>query len=282
MWPSDTKTMVSTGPFVIVDGDAERTPVSERGETSIVPNSVQSVLPAEAIAPVPPVLRSRFAAPSQGVVALSQDPATRLAPSLPEQVENAELGFQSEDGAISQLQQSLNDIPEMWSSTTDRESQLNPTNEVTGQSFSGVPLSDMNLLTMVDGWVIPPKESERKIRFGRSGNSGSQEEQVDFSLPAQVGADYLLLAERPNSASDTAAAEEPRTEKWLQNGEIKDLNRDELQKDEIPPITRSKLTVSKAADGSQTLSYEVVKQSPVEGDPLRLKGLCSTFLNLLR
>ncbi|XP_030574092.1 zona pellucida protein C [Archocentrus centrarchus] len=299
----ETKTMVSTGPFVIVDEDVKRHPVpsvSEQQETpNIVPNSMQSAAldPSEAMVSAAPVPGSKLAAPPQGVVAVSQNPATRVTLWLPEQVQSAEhggnLGSPSEDGVISQLEQNSNDIPELHSSTTDQEPHPNPTNEIKSQSFSDVSVSDMNLLTMVNGWPIPPqpaipKEFKIKSRFGRSGNSGSKEEQVDFSLPAEINADYLMLVEGPNPESDDTAAEEPQTEKWLQNNEIKDPNRDELPQmltDEIPPVTRSKLTFSKAADGSQTLSYEeeVVKQkSPVEREPLRLKGLCSTFLNLLR
>lgn len=290
---SDAKAMVSTGPFVIVDEDGERTlPSIAEQENANVPNSMQSALPDLAdviVSSAASVPRSKFNAGPEGVVVVSQDPATRLTLWLPEQVPR---------------HSDSNDITKLHSSTTNQEPHPNPTNEIKGQSFSSVSLSTMNLPTMVNGWEIPPQPAtpedfKRKSRSGRSGNFDSKEEPVNFSLPAEISVKYLMLVERPNSAEldNTAAVEESQSEKWLQN-EIKDPNHDDLPQmltdgammpegtDEIPPITRSKLTFSKAADGSQTLSYEeeavVHKTSPVERKQLKLKGLHSTFLNLLR
>ncbi|XP_031583917.1 zona pellucida protein C [Oreochromis aureus] len=290
--PGDAKAMVSTGPFVIVDEDGERTPlpsVSEQ-ETANIPNSMQSALPdpADVIVSAASIPRSKFNAGPEGVVVVSQDPATRLTLWLPEQVPP---------------QSDSNDTPTLRSSTTDHEPHLNPTNEIKGQSFSSLSPSTMNLPIMVNGWKIPPQPAipedlKRKSRSGRSGNFDSKEEPVDFSLPAEISVKYLMLIKGPNPAEldKTAAVEESQSEKWLQN-EIKHPNRDDLPQmltdgavmpegtQEIPPITRSKLTFSKAADGSQTLSYEeeavVQKKSPVERKQLKLKGLQSTFLNLL-
>lgn len=287
---SDAKAVVSTGPFVIVDEDGERTlPSIAEEESANVPNSMQSALPDLADVIVSSVPRSKFNAGPEGVVAVSQDPATRLTLWLPEQVSP---------------QSDSNDITKLHSSTTNQEPHPNPTNEIKGQSFSSVSPSTMNLPTMVNGWKSPPhpavpEDFKRKSRSGRSGNFDSKEEPVNFSLPAEISVKYLMLVERPNSAEldNTAAVEESQSEKWLQN-EIKDPNHDDLPQmltdgammpegtDEIPPITRSKLSFSKAADGSQTLSYEeeavVHKTSPVERKRLKLKGLHSTFLNLLR
>uniref|UniRef100_A0A3P8QHM9 ZP domain-containing protein n=1 Tax=Astatotilapia calliptera TaxID=8154 RepID=A0A3P8QHM9_ASTCA len=287
---SDAKAVVSTGPFVIVDEDGERTlPSIAEEESANVPNSMQSALPDLADVIVSSVPRSKFNAGPEGVVAVSQDPATRLTLWLPEQVPP---------------QSDSNDITKLHSSTTNQEPHPNPTNEIKGQSFSSVSPSTMNLPTMVNGWKSPPhpavpEDFKRKSWSGRSGNFDSKEEPVNFSLPAEISVKYLMLVERPNSAEldNTAAVEESQSEKWLQN-EIKDPNHDDLPQmltdgammpegtDEIPPITRSKLSFSKAADGSQTLSYEeeavVHKTSPVERKQLKLKGLHSTFLNLLR
>uniref|UniRef100_A0A3Q2X2P2 ZP domain-containing protein n=1 Tax=Haplochromis burtoni TaxID=8153 RepID=A0A3Q2X2P2_HAPBU len=254
-----------------------------------VPNSMQSALPDLADVIVSSVPRSKFNAGPEGVVAVSQDPATRLTLWLPEQVPP---------------QSDSNDITKLHSSITNQEPHPNPTNEIKGQSFSSVSPSTMNLPTMVNGWKSPPhpavpEDFKRKSRSGRSGNFDSKEEPVNFSLPAEISVKYLMLVERPNSAEldNAAAVEESQSEKWLQN-EIKDPNHDDLPQMltdgammpegtvEIPPITRSKLSFSKAADGSQTLSYEeeavVHKTSPVERKQLKLKGLHSTFLNLLR
>ncbi|XP_005922383.1 zona pellucida protein C [Haplochromis burtoni] len=288
--PGDAKAVVSTGPFVIVDEDGERTlPSIAEEESANVPNSMQSALPDLADVIVSSVPRSKFNAGPEGVVAVSQDPATRLTLWLPEQVPP---------------QSDSNDITKLHSSITNQEPHPNPTNEIKGQSFSSVSPSTMNLPTMVNGWKSPPhpavpEDFKRKSRSGRSGNFDSKEEPVNFSLPAEISVKYLMLVERPNSAEldNAAAVEESQSEKWLQN-EIKDPNHDDLPQMltdgammpegtvEIPPITRSKLSFSKAADGSQTLSYEeeavVHKTSPVERKQLKLKGLHSTFLNLLR
>lgn len=272
--------MVSTGPFVIVDEDGERTlPSIAEQESANVPDSMQSALPDLADVIVSSVPRSKFNAGPEGVVVVSQDPATRLTLWLPEQVPP---------------QSDSNDITKLHSSTTNQEP-----NPIKGQSFSSVSPS-----TMVNGWKSPPhpaipEDFKRKSRSGRSGNFDSKEEPVNFSLPAEISVKYLMLVERPHKAEldNTAAVEESQSEKWLQN-EIKDPNHDDLPQmladgammpegtDEIPPIMRSKLSFSKAADGLQTLSYEeeavVHKTSPVERKQLKLKGLHSTFLNLLR
>lgn len=174
---SDAKAVVSTGPFVIVDEDGERTlPSIAEEESANVPNSMQSALPDLADVIVSSVPRSKFNAGPEGVVAVSQDPATRLTLWLPEQVPP---------------QSDSNDITKLHSSTTNQEPHPNPTNEIKGQSFSSVSPSTMNLPTIVNGWKSPPhpavpEDFKRKSRSGRSGNFDSKEEPVNFSLPAEI------------------------------------------------------------------------------------------------
>lgn len=276
---SDAKAVVSTGPFVIVDEDGERTlPSIAEEESANVPNSMQSALPDLADVIVSSVPRSKFNAGPEGVVAVSQGPATRLTLWLPEQVPP---------------QSDSNDITKLHSSTTNQEPHPNPTNEIKGQSFSSVSPSTMNLPTMVNGWKSPPHPAVPEDWSGRSGNFDSKEEPVNFSLPAEISVKYLMLVGQPNSAEldNTVAVEESQSEKWLQN-EIKDPNHDDLPQmltdgammpegtDGIPPITRSKLSFSKAADGSQTLSYEeeaVVHKSSGK-KTVETKGAALNFL----
>ncbi|XP_035529329.1 zona pellucida protein C [Morone saxatilis] len=298
--PEDAKAIVSTGPLVIVDKDVETSPgpaVSEPQETSSAPvtGSMQSDASGAAaeIVSGSSIPRSRLSSPPQGVVVVSQDPAARLTLWLPGQVQDTEhsenTGSESEDNLTVQVQASdtaSNDLPELQPSTKDQESLLNtPTNKIEDQN--------LNFLTLVDGWIIPPQlekaaigdESLRRTwRFGLSGTDATQE--VDVPLLDDITINVLNqndlhqmredLAQRPKDAAVT-----------LQEG----IN-------DIGPVIRSKLEFSKGMDGSQMLSYEeeMVKQQEGEGvirragmagikkgiQERRQKGLRSTFLDFLR
>lgn len=218
-----------------------------------------------------------------------------------------------EDGLTVQIRPSdgvSNDIPELLPSTTNQEStQNNPTNEIAlrfiEQKTDPSPFS-LNLLTMVDGWPIPPhdnrvmvEEFPGKNRFERSAKLGT----VDFSAPAEIS--VILVKSNPPELYDSAIEEESQEKKWMpaemsendldrgdfnQMGQTDDAVMPE-ETNEVQPVIRSKLEFSKGADGSQTLSYEEeVKQhggtagrygSDVRREP-KPKGLRLTFLDLLR
>lgn len=277
--------------------------VSETQETSSAPviDSMQSdgAATEDTIASGTSLSRSKFSSPPQGVVIVSQDPVARLTLWLPGQVQEAEHSENlGQDDLTVQLQASdadSNDLPEPQPSTTDQESPLNtPTNEVGDQSAdelgSEAHMSDLNLLTLVSGWVIPPRlekaaiaeESQRKMRLGRSGASGTEAPQeADAPLPAQMTVNVLN-----QNDFDQVRAKRADAAVMPQDGT-----------NDARPILRSKLQFSKGTDGSQTLSYEeeVVRQQEGKGvisrfevdgikrkqEPIQ-KGLRSTFLDLLR
>uniref|UniRef100_A0A3B5A235 ZP domain-containing protein n=1 Tax=Stegastes partitus TaxID=144197 RepID=A0A3B5A235_9TELE len=319
-----------TGPLVIVDKGSNKSPalpVSKPQETSSapVPNTKRSYVPdltEDVIAAGSSVSRSF----PQGVVVVSQDPASRLTLWLPGELQNNEYdpGSQSVEGLTVELHPSadISDDPDLQPTTTDRESNLNPSsNEIEGQSLNEASVSGLNLLTMVDGWPIPPQldkavvaeELRRKKRLGGSEKFGSKA--VDLSLPAEISVNYLMLVEKPNvaDADNMAIAEESQRKRWFPAGtDINDLNqmRDELaemQRDaavmteegtyDDQPIIRSKLEFFKGTDGSQLLSYEEEVKQTKEGKSVAgrfgrdgtkrkqkygLKGMLSTFLDLLR
>ncbi|XP_049917993.1 zona pellucida protein C [Epinephelus moara] len=279
--PEDAKATVSTGPFVIVDNHVVPS-VSEPRETFTTPvtDATQSDGAATEDAIVSGTSLSR---PPQGVVVLSQDPVARLTLWLPGQVQDDEhsknIGPESEDNSKVQLQESdavSNDIPEPQPSTTDQEPL---TNEIGDQSATVGNMLDLNLLTHVVGWVIPPQmekatfgeESQRKRRFERSEMSEAPQE-VDIPLVAEMNIHVLNLNDL-NQMTD----------------ELTDVALVPQEETNDAPMIRSKIQLTKAGDGSQTLSYEeeVMRKQDGKGvikrkqEP-RQRGLRSAFLDLLR
>ncbi|KAE8289713.1 hypothetical protein D5F01_LYC11420 [Larimichthys crocea] len=291
----DAKAIVSTGPFVIVDKDVEMSPepsVSEPQETPSAPvlDSMQSdasngPVTEDAIASGSSISRNKLSSSPNGVVVLRQDPVARLTLWLPGQVQDAEhsdnIVSESEDELTVQLQASntvSKDVPELQPSTTDQESLLNtPTNKI----------GDENLDFLTLNWIIPPQlekaavieDPKRKMWLGRLGLSGTEApEEDDIPLPDEMTVSILdqndfnkVRDQLVQSQADAAVTPQEGTNDR--------------------PVIRSKLEFSKSSDGSQTLSYEeeVVRQQDGEGRMKRLgmdgtkrKGLCSTFLDLLR
>ncbi|XP_029316766.1 zona pellucida protein C [Cottoperca gobio] len=296
----DAKAIISTGPLVIVDKRLEMSPepsVSELEENSRAPVT-HSMQPdgAEIIS------GTTVSRPPQGVVVLSQDPVARLTLWLPGHLQDPEHGTnlvsESEDNLTLKLKALKlkakdivsNDLHKRRPSATDQEPLLNtPSNKMGHQGaneLSDSHMWDLNLLTLVDGWAIPPQmekaslaaQSQRK-RFGRSGMLESPQ-WVDIPLTAEMNVDVLNQNEfHQMSDKLTDAAVKPREEE-----------------EENDAIIRTKLQFSKGPDGSQTMSYEeevrrqegegVIRRSGINGIKIKLeprkKGLRSIFLDLLR
>lgn len=278
-----------------MDKDVEMSPepsVSEPQETPSAPvlDSMQSdasngPVTEDAIASGSSISRNKLSSSPNGVVVLRQDPVARLTLWLPGQVQDAEhsdnIVSESEDELTVQLQASntvSKDVPELQPSTTDQESLLNtPTNKI----------GDENLDFLTLNWIIPPQlekaavieDPKRKMWLGRLGLSGTEApEEDDIPLPDEMTVSILdqndfnkVRDQLVQSQADAAVTPQEGTNDR--------------------PVIRSKLEFSKSSDGSQTLSYEeeVVRQQDGEGRMKRLgmdgtkrKGLCSTFLDLLR
>uniref|UniRef100_A0A3P8TQV7 ZP domain-containing protein n=1 Tax=Amphiprion percula TaxID=161767 RepID=A0A3P8TQV7_AMPPE len=315
--PNGAKAIVSSGPVVIVDRDrSSAPPVSEPQETSSNPASItmRSSVPdltEDVIVAGSSVSRSL----PQGVVVVSQDPASRLTLWLPEELQDNEYetGSQSLTVELHPSADILDDDPKLQPSTTDQKSNLKPsTNEIESENSNEASVSGLNLLTMVEGWSIPPQldktvsseEFRRKKRLETSGKFGTKAAQMDLSLPAEINVNYLVLVEKPNpaEAENAAIAEESQRKRWFPAETVVnylDHMRDELAEMQLDadvmteqgtnddqPVIRSKLEFSKGSDGSQSLSYEeeVVKQQeePKRKQKRGLKGMRSTFLQLLR
>ncbi|XP_042356330.1 zona pellucida protein C isoform X2 [Plectropomus leopardus] len=291
----DARSTVSIGPLVIVDHHVEMSPEppgSEPQETSsaLVPDATKSDSAATEDTIVSGTSVSR---PPQGVVVVSQDPGARLTLWLPGQVRDAErrrnIDSESEENLTVQSKKSdtvSNDPPELKPSTTDQEAPP-LTNKVEEQSVSelesGGRMLDLNLLTQVVGWIIPPmenmafvKESQRKQRFGRSGVLEAPQEIV-VPLTAEMTVNVLNQNDLNQMKDELAdAAEMPQEEP-----------------NDAQPIIRSKIQFSKGGDGLQTLSYEeevegkdVIRRfrmdrSKRKQEP-RQRGLRSAFLDFLR
>lgn len=233
--------------------------------------------------------RSRFSSPPHGVVVLSQDPVARLTLWLPEQIQDTEHGHniasQSEGDLIRGLKPDHLSRP----STADQESLYLPS--ITSQSLNELE-SDPSMwaLTAVDGWTLSPQldsgvivqEFQRKGRCGASGRCDA-EAQIKRSVPAlnemtvkDLKDDFNHIGEEPAQMQADTPTVYPEESNYVQ------------------PIMRSKIQLSKAVDGSQTLSYEEEIKGPKgEGvsrrcgtrgveQALAQKGLYSTFLDLLR
>lgn len=274
--------------------------VSEPQETSSAP--VTDSMQSDGAAAEDPIVSgtlsgSKFSSPPQGVVIVSQEPVARLTLWLPGQAQDAQhgesIGLESEDSLTVQMQASdteSHDLPELQPSATDQESPLNtPTNKVVDQRADEVGseahVSDLNFLTLVDGWVIPPRlekeaiaeESQRKPWLGSFAMFGREAPQeVDVPLPAQMTANDFMRDEPAQRRAAVMPQDGPN---------------------DARPILRSKVQLSKGTDGSQTLSYEeeVVRRQEGKGvisrfrkagiqreEEPRQRGLRSTFLDLLR
>ncbi|XP_012717571.2 zona pellucida protein C isoform X1 [Fundulus heteroclitus] len=287
--PDEAKAVVSVGPLMIVDEWEliptlpDTKPLAASG--SSLPTTMRASAPAEddiisAAFPAQAELQSS----SQGVLVVRQEPTARLTMWLPGQ----DLTSQP-DGLLVQDGYSVQEVSTAYGNSLTR-----PTNE-TDESPSGSSQWDMKLVTPADGLQIPQQENEveefqSKSRNGRSGNSDTEAAQPDFSLPTEINVN-LMLVEKPKVAMPDATAEKIQM-KWPSDDPAVSS---EMQMDaeagpdeEVQPVIRTKLEFSKGADGSKRLSYEEeLKQEKRHAkDNLkrkpRLKGLRSTFLDLLR
>lgn len=271
---SDPKAIVSTGPFVIVDRDAETGPVSETQVESTAPvtETMQSDGAAieDTIVSGATTSRSRFSSPPQGVVVVRQDPSARLTLWLSGRIHEAKHGEIISSESEKQMVQMesgdavLHDLPEQQPSTNDQE--------------PNVRAHDVNVVTLA---MIPPhlekeavtKESWIKTWLGRHGLLGVKSQQeVNVVPPDEMTVDIV-------SQDD------------FNQNEDKPLHR--LHTNDAGPVIRSKLQFSKSTDGTKTLSYEeeMVKEKDDRVEPgwglkrkqeLRRRKLRSTFLDMLR
>ncbi|KAL3048975.1 hypothetical protein OYC64_008452 [Pagothenia borchgrevinki] len=289
----DAKAIVSTGPLVVVDKRVEMSlqpSLPEMQETTSAPHASSMQSDDAAI-----VSSTSLSRPPQGVVIVSQDPVARLTLWLPGQVQDPEHGESkvSEDKLTVKLQArdtTSRYIPEQRPFTLYQEPPLNaPTNKIRDHGANELKdghMFDLNLLTLVDGWPIPPQmekaafadEAQIKKLFGRPGM---------FEAPQEV--DIPLMTEM--------------TLNVLNQHDFHQM-RDELAEEAVMPrdeatdsIIRSKVQFSKGMDGSQTLSYEeevmreqegkgVTSRFGMDGNKRKLetkrRGLRSAFLDLIR
>lgn len=258
---SDPKAIISTGPFVIVDPDAEtesesRAPVTETMQSDGAATEDTIVSGAS-------TSRSRFSSPSQGVVVVSQDPSATLTLWLSGPIHEAKHGEITSSVSEKQMVQVesgdavvLHDLPEQQPSTNDQE----PT----------ISAHDVNVVTLA---MIPPhpekeavpKESWIKTWLARL----KSQQEVNVVPPDEMLVDIV-------SQDDF------------------NQNKDKpLHTNDAGPVIRSKLQFSKSTDGTKTLSYEeeMVKEKDDRVAPgwglkrkreLRRRKLRSTFLDMLR
>lgn len=216
--------------------------------------------------------------PPQAVVVRKQEPVEKVTVWLPGQVEDTKqmnaVKVQDMETVHVNEKDVSNDLPQTavshWSEDSNHVPAQNQLNAV-------AHLWDLNILTMPEGWPIPPQPDDGPLRprFGRSAMFGSEVPEVHLLLPADV-ADV-----DPDLNGDQTRDEEA---KWSQE-EIK-----------VDPVIRSKLQYSRGEDGTQVLSYEedVVKQQESRSTTKRCgkerimerrkpRGrLQSAFLDLLR
>ncbi|KAM4543224.1 zona pellucida protein C [Odontesthes bonariensis] len=319
--PGDTKAVVSIGPLVIVENDGETNLalVDSKPQTP-PPNSMQSAPAEDHIVSGASVSRSKFLSSPESVVVVSQYPTARLTLWLPGEVHtDYDSNIISEHDLSGLLQSHGSNDPEQPLITEEtlpslysNEIELHSSNEYKGDSS----LLDMNLPQAV-GWPDPEQphnavsaeEFQTENVFGRSETEPAH---GDLSLPTEISIN-LMIGEPKSAVLDGKPITEEPQKKWLATETaLNDINKSDFNpmKDEQPqmdaaplsedvavqPIVRSKLEFSKHADGSQTLSYEEEVEQPEGkghlGRSLRnvkrgkrepgLKGLHSTFLNLLR
>lgn len=265
---SDPKAIVTTGPFLVVDRDAETGPVPE--SKAPVTESMQSdgAEIEDTIVSGASTSRSRFSSPRQGVVVVSQDPSPSLTLWLSGQIHEAKQGelisSGSEDKRMVQVESGdtiLHDLPEQQPSTNDQEPKIRA--------------HDVNVVTLA---MIPPhlekeavtKESWIKTWLARHGLLGVKSQQEVNVVPP----DEMIV--------DIVSQD--------------DFNQNEdkpLHTNDAGTVIRSKLQFSKSTDGTKTLSYEeeMVKEKDDRVAPgwglkrkreLRRRKLRSTFLDMLR
>ncbi|MED6249082.1 hypothetical protein ATANTOWER_009074 [Ataeniobius toweri] len=293
--PDDTKGVVSIGPLIIGD-DWELTPALPDSKPldasgSSLPTTMRAGTPGlgkdRIVSDAASLTQGELQSYPQGVLVVRQEPTARLTLWFPGEVPG--------DNLISHSDLLGQDGNSGQAVTTMHENSLNLTTNETDQSVSESksPSSqwDMKLVTLVDGWQTPEQENEiihfqTKSRYGRSWNSDTEATQPDFSIPTGINVN-LMLVEKSKVVAPDATEEIQR--KWSPG----DLSASpEMQMDipvepdvDVQPI-HTKLEFSKSADGSKRLSYEEeVKQqerSDIKDLKPRLKGLRSTFLDLLR
>ncbi|MEQ2207426.1 hypothetical protein XENOCAPTIV_012245 [Xenoophorus captivus] len=292
----DTKGVVSIGPLIIGDdwGLTPALPDSKPLDASgsSLPTTMRAGTPGlgkdRIVSAVASLTQGELQSYPQGVLVVRQEPTARLTLWLPGEVPG--------DNLISHSDLLGQDGNSGQAVTTMHENSLNVTTNETDQSVSESksPSShwDMKLVTLVDGFQTPEQENEiihfqTKSRYGRSWNSDTEATQPDFAIPTGINVN-LMLVEKSKVVAPDATGEEIKR-KWSPG----DLSASpEMQMDvpmepdvDVQPI-HTKLEFSKSADGSKRLSYEEeVKQqerSDIKDLKPRLKGLRSTFLDLLR
>ncbi|KAM3594429.1 uncharacterized protein V6R79_007679 [Siganus canaliculatus] len=276
--PEDSKAIVSIGPLVIEDKDPEQQETS----TATVTNLLQSDGAVTEDRMVPdPLTGKKFSFPPQDVVVVRQDPVARLTLWLPGQVQKDPVSSESEDSLFELQADNLvpNSLPVQELLSTDQDSILNlAPNEIGPHNW--------NVLTLVDGWVLPPPEkaattegSGRKTRSGISGLFGVKAPQkVDAHVPVEQTVNDF------NQVTDKLTQQPPEAAVMFLEGTNND-----------GPVLRSKLQFSQGLDGSQILSYEeelkqqgkgVFRKFGMSGlkreQELKKKRLHTPFLHLLR
>lgn len=296
---SDVKAVVSNGPFIIVEDDRELGPALPESKPQAF-SSLPTTMMSDAQSPAEDVVisastlsQSMLESTPQGVVMVSQDPTSRLTLWLPGQVQ-AEHGnmYPLEDGLLTQLQPG--DRPEQQLSTTEETFLNSPTNEVSGLNVKGDPLLwDMKLVSLTDGWPVASQDKViaefPRTRFGRSGNLAAQ---PDSPLPTEINVSLMFEKSKETSPdsedSDAQTKQSPAdvTDSAVGDG-FSQIQLGTEPDADVQPIIHTRLEFMRGADGSKRLSYEEEVKQKLEKRPqgkreARLKGLRSTFLNLLR
>ncbi|XP_034051006.1 uncharacterized protein LOC117531926 [Thalassophryne amazonica] len=253
----------------------------------------------------------------KGVIAVRQDPNKRLTVWLPgQQVQaaDAEQGNEILSEAEGDLIMELHPNNSLSNDTALQPPGADPvsvwstlTNKIPGDAS----VSGLGLL-MVDGWTTPQEQmpgteirGQHDARAQRVNlqlldgwqippHHGYMDKEADSSVEKWIEEPNIFTTE----VSNNFPAENLLDSLALQRGEhLNGTPRHSVKQEEadLQPMIRSKIKFSKGADGSQSLSYEVVvKQDEgkgstgkcglkgVKSNGPKLKGLVSFFMDLLR
>lgn len=258
-------------------------PITESMQPDVSPKTEDAIVSGASVS------RSQFSSPPHGVVVVSQDPVARLTFWLPGQIQDTEhshnIESQSEDYLIHELKPDyLFELP-----TADEELLYPRTNEINGlRELKSDP--SLWAMSLVDGWPLPPQpdspviveELQRKNRLGRSGRFDTVIQQND-NTPVSAEMDVKDIENDFNQIREELG--QMQADAPVANPEATN---------DAQPMVRSKIQLSKGADGSQTLSYEEEIKSNERKGVIRTcgmhslnqgsgqKGLYSTFLDLFR
>lgn len=221
---SGAKSIVSAGPFVIIDQDVEKEtshPGSETEPTAEATDSMQSDGPESVDTRISGESLSRGKFSPQSVVVVRQEPSARLT-----------LWHSGQVGDAKPEERSLifHDVPEHRPSTTVEE----PSQETSTNVIDGVKVLSLA--------VIPPHLEAEAVRE----DSGMKTwlARLGF-LGVKTRRD---VDARPDEAVDAAGQDDFSLRK--------DEPLPRLDANDNGAVIRSKLQFTKAADGAQTLSYE--------------------------